>query len=403
MSLKNMNSLSLAVLPALLMAGVARAEQPKTFGDDVTFLKKHVKTFVLRKGNAAVAVVPGLQARVMTSTVDIDKGVGNGWINYELIASHKVLPHINSYGGEDRIWLGPEGGQYSIFFKGGDPFDLEHWQTPPVIDSEGFEFVNATPTSIFCVKNAWLNNYWGTKFDVRMERKVEVLDSADAAKILGVTPAKGVKMVGYQSVNVLKNVGKQAWTKDTGLLSIWILGILKHSATTSVIAPFNKGDVAKLGPVVKDDYFGKVPADRLIIKDGFVQFKADGLCRSKIGLNPNRAKDVIGSYDPKRQLLTIVKFTKPEGVTSYVNSMWAMQDNPYGGDAVNAYNDGPATPGAKPFGPFYEMESSSPAAALGAGESITHISRTFHFVGKHADLNLIAKKVLGVNLDDVKW
>ena len=38
---------------------------------------------------------------------------------------------MNAFGGEDRLWLGPEGGQYSIFFRAGDPFDLEHWQTPP--------------------------------------------------------------------------------------------------------------------------------------------------------------------------------------------------------------------------------------------------------------------------------
>jgi hypothetical protein len=26
------------------------------------------------------------------------------------------VPHINVFGGEDRFWLGPEGGQFSIFF-----------------------------------------------------------------------------------------------------------------------------------------------------------------------------------------------------------------------------------------------------------------------------------------------
>ena len=32
---------------------------------------------------------------------------------------------MNGFGGEDRFWLGPEGGQFSIFFKKDDPFDLE--------------------------------------------------------------------------------------------------------------------------------------------------------------------------------------------------------------------------------------------------------------------------------------
>jgi len=48
---------------------------------------------------------------------------------------------------------------------------------------------------------------------------------------------------------------------------------------------------------------------------------------------------------------------------------------------VNSYNDGPPSPGAKPLGPFYELESSSPALALKPGESATHIHRTIHLQG----------------------
>ena len=37
---------------------------------------------------------------------------------------------MNVFGGEDRFWLGPEGGQFALYFKPGDPFDLDHWQVP---------------------------------------------------------------------------------------------------------------------------------------------------------------------------------------------------------------------------------------------------------------------------------
>jgi len=47
------------------------------------------------------------------------------------------------------------------------------------------------------------------------------------------------------------------------------------------------------------------------------------------------------------------------------------------GDAVNSYNDGPVTDGSI-MGPFYEIESSSPAANLSPGEKITHTQRIFH-------------------------
>ena len=90
---------------------------------------------------------------------------------------------------------------------------------------------------------------------------------------------------------------------------------------------------------------------------------------------------MLGSYDGDNKVLTLVQFTQPAGVTDYVNSLWKLQDNPFGGDAANSYNDGPATPGAKPMGPFYELESSSPAAALAPGESLSHVHRTVHLSG----------------------
>jgi hypothetical protein len=82
--------------------------------------------------------------------------------------------------------------------------------------------------------------------------------------------------------------------------------------------------------------------------------------------------------------------------------MWELQKQPYGGDVVNSYNDGPAEPGAKPLGPFYELESSSPAAGLGPGENITHVHRTIHLQGSAESLSPIAEKVLGATVDQIQ-
>ena len=65
---------------------------------------------------------------------------------------------------------------------------------------------------------------------------------------------------------------------------------------------------------------------------------------------------------------------------------------------MNAYNDGPTEPGKPSLGGFFELETSSPAAALARGESLVHTHRTFHFVGDKAALDTIAKRVLGVSL-----
>jgi hypothetical protein len=163
-----------------------------------------------------------------------------------------------------------------------------------------------------------------------------------------------------------------------------------------VAIPFRPGSETELGPVVNDAYFGKVPPDRLRVEDGILFFKGDGRYRSKIGLSPQRARPVAGSYDGQRNVLTVVQYTQPEGASDYVNSMWEIQDEPYAGDVVNSYNDGPPEPGATPLGPFYELETSSPAAALAPGESITHRHRTFHISGDARALDQIARVALGV-------
>jgi len=145
-----------------------------------------------------------------------------------------------------------------------------------------------------------------------------------------------------------------------------------------------------------------VPADRLVVQPGVLFFKGDGEYRSKIGLTPMRATEVAGSYDAANRVLTLVQYTKPADETRYVNSMWELQDHPYGGDVLNSYNDGPLGPGQKGLGPFYELETSSPAAALAPGEEMRHVHRTFHFQGDESDLNAIAKHVLGVSLSQIE-
>jgi hypothetical protein len=109
----------------------------------------------------------------------------------------------------------------------------------------------------------------------------------------------------------------------------------------------------------------------------------------------------MGSYDAKNKVLTLATYTKPEGATDYVNSMWEVQKEPFKGDVVNSYNDGP-TPAGPPLGPFYELESSSPAAFLKPGEGLKHCHRTLHLQGSEADLDALAKAALGVGLADIQ-
>lgn len=100
-----------------------QSSDSNAYADDRRFLQKHHPDLVeLQLGEAHALVCPAYQGRVMTSSTD--GKASYGWINYDLIKSGKLLPHMNAFGGEDRFWLGPEGGQFALYFKKGIPLTL---------------------------------------------------------------------------------------------------------------------------------------------------------------------------------------------------------------------------------------------------------------------------------------
>jgi hypothetical protein len=371
---------------------------PATFAEDLAFLRGHVETLVLSdaSGNAKVALVPAWQGRVVTSSAKGDSGTSFGWINRELVASGKTAPHINVFGGEDRFWIGPEGGQFSIFFPKGSAFDYEHWQTPAQIDTQPFELVQKSPERALFSKEFQLVNWSGTTFDVGVTREIALVEPE---KVLGSPLPGNLEAVAFESRNTLTNRGAEAWRSGTGLLSIWILGMLNATPSTTVVVPFEPNVP---GQPVNDVYFGKVPAERLVVRDSVAFFRGDAGCRSKIGIAPSRARPVLGSWDAQNGVLTIVRFTFDRKAQGYVNSLWKLQDDPYGGDVVNSYNDGPSKPGEKQLGQFFELETSSPALALAPGQSWTHTHSTVHLVGERKALDMFARNVLGASLSEIE-
>ncbi len=376
----------------------------KSFHHDHYFLAQyHPDLIVLRSpdGLAQVAIVPAYQGRVMTSTATGPDGQSFGWINYDHIASGKIVPHMNVYGGEERFWMGPEGGQFALFFPPGVPFAFEHWQVPPVIDTEPFDTLEVHADRAVFEKKFRLTNYSGTTFDCRVERQIRLLDAADIAQCLGIEHLNGVQAVGFQSDNTLTNTGERVWQKETGLLSIWMSNMLNASDRTTVVIPYQPGDEATLGPVVTDDYFGKIPENRLQRRDGYLLFKADAQMRGKIGLSPYRAMPYTAAWDPENEVLSVAQYSMPNGNMDYVNALWEMQEQPYAGDLLNAYNDGINDTGEQ-MGRFFEIESSSPAAALEPGGSILHFHRMIHLQGNKDRLEVIARAVTGLSLGEME-
>jgi hypothetical protein len=370
------------------------------YGNNRDFIKKYVPVIELRRDNSAIVLVPAWQGRVMTSTAEGENGYSFGWVNRGLISSGKILSHINAFGGEERLWLGPEGGQFSIFFRKGAEFTFERWQTPAFIDTMPYEVLASSDTSaLFRIKTG-IENYSGTRFDLTIDRKVTLLSETDLKTMTGIS-VRGLSSVAYHSENSITNSGKNEWKKENGLLSLWMLGMYNPSPAVVVVIPVKEGDESSLGKRINDNYFGSISPDRLKVEGNLIFFRADGKSRGKIGVPPLRAENVMGSFDSQNNILTLLFCKLPVGITEYVNSAWQIQENPFSGDAFNSYNDGPLEDGSQ-MGPFYELETSSPAAALAPGGTLTHNQITVHLTGDRRLLDEVSIKILGVSLEKIE-
>ena len=254
-------------------------DQPMNYGQVKTFLNRHTRVVELSGDSGArVAICPEYQGRVMTSTCGGTEGLSFGFVCTDFIRKGELDPRFNNYGGEERMWLSPEGGPFSLWFKPGVEQVIANWVTPPGLN-EGVWEVSPEPTRTTCRMSARmkLENSSSTKFQLSVHRKVQLLNPADLSTHFGRNAARRmqtdeVEVVAYETVNTIINEGA-AMTRGGGLVSIWILGMLNSSPKTVVIVPYQGGDESTLGPIVKSDYFGAVPAGRLKETEKAVLFR----------------------------------------------------------------------------------------------------------------------------------
>jgi hypothetical protein len=372
-----------------------------SYGYDLHFLQQHAGDIIelsSADGKSRIALSAKYQGRVFTSTSEGDSGRSFGWLNYKLLAAPPEKRQFNAVGGEERFWLGPEGGQYSIYFKQRDSFLFKNWQVPPVIDTEPFNLDQSDSVSATFSKTASLQNYSGTSFNFQIQRRIILREIEWIEKLFNSKFPPGLTATGYSSENSITNTGNIKWQTEGGLLSMWLLGMFTPSPETYVIIPFQKGEYSRKR--VTDNYFGKIPADRLQVNDSIIFFKCDGKYRSKIGIHPSVAKPLALAFDFKNNILSIVVPEIHQG-KPYVNSKWEIQSDPFEGDAVNAYNDGPLEDGSM-LGPFFEIESSSPALVLEPAQSFRYTQTTFHLTGSYSKMQEVVKSLTGTDLDQLR-
>jgi hypothetical protein len=390
--------------------GADKKGSSMSYAEAREFLAKHTDLIELTNdAGARVAIAPGWQGRVMTSTCGGLEGPSFGFVNRDYIEAGKTDAHFNNLGAEERLWLCPEGGPFSLWFKPGAKQVMQNWFTPPALNEGAWKVVSAPDAPrVRMAGHMKFENTSAATFDLDVTREVRLLGTDDFRSLFGDSAAaaigkSGVKTVAYETANQITNRGP-AFSKKKGLVSIWILGMMNAGPQTIILVPYRSGPEEQLGPVVKSDYFGAVPADRLKVTPEAVLFRADNNFRSKIGTSQQRARNVLGSIDFQAGVLTLVHFTMPDepAKQDYMNNMWGVpQAKPYTGDVANAYNDGPNDLGRR-MGAFYEIESVSPALTLKTGESLLHRHRTVHIQADMDTLRELAKEILGVDLDSVR-
>ena len=376
-----------------------------TFDEEVEFLKKHFQVDVLQNSEGAkVACVAALQGRTMTSNPSGDSQRSNGFISRQAVERGLVDPQLNMVGGEDRIWISPEGGQFSVFFDPGVEMSFANWRTPPCIDSESFERVNSTDRSLTYHKRAAVTNMSGFTFDFELERRVELRNRAEVEQNLALVLPADVEIVSHQSFNKITNAGSSPWVAETGLIGLWSICLNPPADDAVMMIPFQPGSEAELGKIVTADYFGTLEDDRLAVSEelSLVFLRGDGNFRSKLGISFARASSPIGGWNPSSQTITIVSYNLPKTAPQgYTNNLWEYQDEPFAGDVVNAYNDGLNDSG-EGMGGFFELETVSPALALKPGESFTHTPCITHLTGSRESLNAIAVGIFGATLSQIE-
>jgi hypothetical protein len=350
-----------------------------------------------RQPGKQVLCAPKLVGRVITSTFEAASGEALGWVGVEAIRKGPVDPVFNNFGGEDRLWFGPEGSQFGLHFTNKEQI-FSHYRVQHGMNSQPYDTAEVSRGDDFVVMKAFiqLQNLAGTHFNIEVERTVRIVDYCPYT--VGI-PGE-VEFVGFQTENSVTNRSRLPISSETGLLCCWTPGQHPSKPRSVVVIPFRPGPSGELGTPIREDYFidlcsgGKFPADRWWVGNDHALMKADNRCRVKIGVGPKRANNRLGSIDLDNFDLVINDFDfYPE--IPYVAPYWRELSPAelMEGETISVYIDGPDEEGGKGRG-FYELETLSPAMPLKPGECFVHKNRVFHIRGSQSSMDAIARRFL---------
>ena len=378
-----------------------------SIGQELSFFSKYsIDAQVLRNEESMLVFSPTFQGRILTSSYGNQDSPSIGWYNREALALRNVNLRTALIGGEDVFAVGPEGGDSSIYFEQGALFTEENRKIPEILSTKSWKMISRSKTQARFECDSEFLNAQGAKFKIKAEREISLLSRTDVSKILGVEIPINLKLVAFQSMNKLTNIGSVDWSEKNGMLNMSVQSFFNANKGVNAFVPYKIGDASQLGDVVRDNVFdtagGSVSGERIAVADDYIRFKCDGKHMSGIGVSARRSEGIVMSFDDKNSILTIILYIKPSGNRAYFPVSWRNSQAGFDGDAISVYNNGPASKNIYFSDMFYEIVTHSPALNLGAGKSQFHLQRTFHFHGSEYDLDLLAYKLTGISLKQLR-
>ncbi len=379
-----------------------------SIGQELSFFSKYsVDAKILRNNDSMLVFSPTYQGRILTSAYGNENSPSLGWFNREALALKNKNLRTSVIGGEDVFAIGPEGGESSIFFEQGTLFTEENRKLPEIVSTQAWKLIDSSATRARFEAEGSVVNALGAKFDVKIEREISLLSRDDVSKILGVEIPMNLKLVAFQSMNKLTNSGQSDWSAKAGMLNMGVNSFFNANKTVNTFIPYRAGDASKFGDIVRDNVFDSLSGtslsgERLEVNDAFIRFKCDARHKSGIGVNARRSEGIVLSYDDKNSILTIILYIKPSGNRAYFPVSWRNAQAGFDGDAIAVFNNGPASKNIYFADLFYEITTNSPALNLSKGRSQFHLQRTFHFHGSEYDLDLLAYKLTGISLKQMR-
>ena len=240
---------------------------------------------------------------------------------------------FDNYGGEDRFWLGPEGGQYGLYFPPGKPFVFDNWQTPARHARRRVgRRRSARPGAVTFARTHGGDQLRGHALRRRRRAQGVAAFGRRRDEARSASPCRRRQVGRLRDVEHDHEQGQRRRGRRRRGLAQRVdprhVRARRRAPTSSCPSKPERrrarsstiATSARCLPIASRDE-----------ATGFLRVQVRRKYRSKIGLGPARAKPVLGSYSDESRLLTIVLYTKPEGATRYVNSMWEIQKEPYGG------------------------------------------------------------------------